>query len=101
MFRRSPSVLGLATVSLLFAGAAWVVSLSEQSGRFRADSDWKREAILARVSARAAIVDEILTGRMSLLEAAARFRDLDRGPPPILWDRFRAYYPGDSDDERH
>jgi hypothetical protein len=37
----------------------------------------------------------------SLLEAAARFRDLDHGPPPIRWDRFRLSYPGASDDERH
>src|SRR5262249_42463826 len=101
MFPRSSSVLCLAAGGLLFAVTAWVESLSELSRRGSADRDWNREAILARVAARAAIVDEVLAERMSLLEAAAHFRDLDRAPPSILWDRFRAFYPGDSDDERH
>ena len=49
MFHRSPSVLCLAAGGLLFAVAATVESLAEQNGRSGADSDWKREAILARV----------------------------------------------------
>src|SRR5262245_19208054 len=101
MFPRSSSVVCFAAVGLLFAVTAGVDSLSESNGRFGADRDGKREAILARVAARAAIVEEVLAERMSLLEAAAHFRNLDHGPPPILWDRFRTYYPGDSDEERH
>jgi hypothetical protein len=101
MFQRSPSVLCLATVGLLFTIAAWVESFSEWNGGPSAEGERLRKALLARVAARAEVVEEVLAERMSLLEAAACFRDLDHGPPPILWDRFRAFYPGDSDDERH
>jgi hypothetical protein len=101
MFQRSLSVLCLVVVGLLFGIAAWVASFSESNERPGEAGEWLRKALLARVAARAVIVEEILAERMSLLEAAACFRDLDHGPPPILWDRFRAFYPGDSDDERH
>jgi hypothetical protein len=47
------------------------------------------------------VVQAVLAGRLTLLEAAALFRALDRGPPTFHWDSFRARWPGDSDDERH
>src|SRR5262249_32180009 len=46
-------------------------------------------------------VGALLAGRMTLLEAAACFRDLNWEPPAFHWDYFRARWPGDSDDERH
>jgi hypothetical protein len=36
-----------------------------------------------------------------LLEAAARFRALNRANPSFHWGRFRAAYPGGGDEERH
>jgi hypothetical protein len=46
----------------------------------------------------AALVGE---GRLALPDAAARFRDLDRQPPPFRWDQFCRSCPGRSDEERH
>jgi hypothetical protein len=42
----------------------------------------------------------LVEGRLTLLGAAARFRDLNRENPGLNWERFRRAYPGDSDDER-
>jgi hypothetical protein len=47
------------------------------------------------------VSDEVLAGRLTLLEAAALFRALDHGPPPFHWDHFRISRSGNSDDERH
>jgi hypothetical protein len=42
----------------------------------------------------------VVEGRLPLLEAAGRFRDLNRDNPGFNWERFRHTYPGVSDDER-
>jgi hypothetical protein len=41
----------------------------------------------------------VIAGRLSLLEAAARFRDLDEQPPAARREVLRCAYPGASDDE--
>jgi hypothetical protein len=43
----------------------------------------------------------VLAGRLTLLQAAACFRDLNQQPPEFHWELFRAQTPGMSDDERH
>ena len=58
------------------------------------------QGICARNRAKARVADEVLAGRLSLLQAAAAFRDLDERWPrsPIMW----AYFPNAaSDDEIH
>src|SRR5262249_12037999 len=47
------------------------------------------------------IVQEVIAGQMTLLEAAAHFRALDRQPPAFDWEAFRFSYPGPSEEERH
>jgi hypothetical protein len=64
--------------------------LDAQRERLRHWQEGKREAVRA-----------VIAGRMTLLEAAARFRELDRQLPEFKWDLFRRAYPGSSDGERH
>jgi hypothetical protein len=54
-----------------------------------------------RAAEKYALAGEVIEGRLSLLRAAARFRDLSARPPAFNWEDFRRTYPGDSDDERH
>jgi hypothetical protein len=54
-----------------------------------------------RVAKKRALASAVIEGRLPLLQAAARFRDLNAQPPAFPWEAFRQTYPGDSDDERH
>jgi hypothetical protein len=54
-----------------------------------------------RAAAKRALASAVIEGRLPLLQAAARFRDLNAQPPAFPWEAFRQTYPGDSDDERH
>jgi hypothetical protein len=62
--------------------------------------DEAREEILGRVKGRERVVQEAIDRRLTLVEAAARFRELDRADPSFLWDSFRVLRPGASDEER-
>ena len=44
--------------------------------------------------------DELRAGRLSLLEAAMRFRELGEAGPPFDWEGFRRLNPGRTDEER-
>jgi hypothetical protein len=59
------------------------------------------QALRQRVAEKERLAAQVAEGRLALPDAAARFRDLDRQPPPFYWDRFRRSYPGCSDEERH
>ena len=54
-----------------------------------------------RAAEKFALAGEVIDGRLALLPAAARFRDLNARPPAFSWEAFRRTYPGSSDDERH
>jgi hypothetical protein len=58
-------------------------------------------ALLDRSSRKRHLVGELLAGRLTLLEAAGQFRAVNRAPPRFHWEGFRAFYQGDSDEERH
>jgi hypothetical protein len=45
------------------------------------------------------LAGEVIAGRLSLREAAARFRGLDGQPPAACGEGLRATFPGASDDE--
>jgi hypothetical protein len=66
--------------------------------------DEELTALLQRVDVRLAgknaVADVVREGRLDLLEAAARFRDLQAADPSFDWDRFREYTPGATDEER-
>ena len=67
----------------------------------QASLEQKVQATFRRLKRKQRVIGEVLAGRLTLLEAAALFRALDRGPPALDWDRFRDSWPGNSDDERH
>jgi len=46
------------------------------------------------------VAGEVVAGRLSLLDGAARFRDFCRSAPDFAWDQFRVGHPAASDDER-
>jgi hypothetical protein len=73
----------------------------EVEARRTADLDNSQAALLQRIEAKAQVVEELIEQRLTLLEAAARFRDLDNRPPSFHWDSFRAGVPGATDDEKH
>jgi hypothetical protein len=64
--------------------------LNAQGVLLKQRMDRKREVSMA-----------VVEGRMSLLDAAALFRDLDQTGPNIGWEHYRASFPGGTDEERH
>src|SRR5262249_8804642 len=95
----------LAGVLILAAGRRpQRAGLAQEGAGPATDHEQERErsgALLARGDQRDQTIRELLAGRLTLLEAAARFRALDRAPPAFDWEVFRSAYPGDSDEERH
>jgi hypothetical protein len=74
--------------------------LAKEDGRSKAlDQAWADT--LRRMEEKPALARSLAGGRLTLLEAAARFRDLDRGASDFNVEEFRHTYPGASDDERH
>jgi hypothetical protein len=73
------------------------------AGKFARDRELVERVRLmeVRVERKRQLVDQLLAGRLTLLEAAAGFRDLNRGPPALNWSAFRHTVPGGSDEERH
>jgi hypothetical protein len=54
-----------------------------------------------RYAVKRRLAGELLAGRLTVPQAGARFRAIDRARPDFKWDCFRARYPGATDDERH
>jgi hypothetical protein len=59
-----------------------------------------RKLVLARTRARRDIALALAEGRLSLPEAGERLREIDLSGPVFRWQDFRAFFPGDSDEER-
>jgi hypothetical protein len=64
-------------------------------------SDRERAAHFRRSEARRRVAQDLAAGRLTLLEAAEHFRDLNGSYPGFNWYQFRRHFPGSSDDERH
>jgi hypothetical protein len=60
-----------------------------------------RLAAVATVEAKTELMPQVLDRRLSLTEAAARFRDLDDSNPGFVRDAFERSCPGRSDAERY
>jgi hypothetical protein len=111
----SPRSLGaLAILTLPAALLVLVGVLAEPDGRRLTEmqdfpgADWgaggldDRAAVLrTRLAARDRILQAVHSRRLTLVEAAALFRDLNRSDPNFPWNDFRWYYAGATDDERH
>jgi hypothetical protein len=81
-----------------------LAALEEQMARERqrsAELDRLNQLVYPRLVAKYQVTAALAAGRLSLLEAAARFRALDQmapGHPPAI---FHSYYAGSSDEERY
>jgi hypothetical protein len=82
-----------------FWGGPWPGGGADPTGN-QEPEDCIRD-ILRRAVAKQRLTVEVVEGRLSLVEAATGFRDLDEQPPPFDWRAFRDAFPGASDDERH
>jgi hypothetical protein len=71
----------------------------QQNRQRRAELDRHDGIVLRRIMAKEAIVKDLLEGRLTLLEAAQRFQDLDEKSDERL-DQYRLRYPGRSDGEK-
>jgi hypothetical protein len=65
-----------------------------------ADMDRQSEETVRRVTAKEEAVQEVLDGRLTLWQAAARFRDLDATAPASARRQAARRFPGLSEDER-
>jgi hypothetical protein len=64
------------------------------------DYQARLDACTHRLEARHRIARKLIDGRLSLLEAADRYRDLNEATGDFDWYGFRHFYPGACDDER-
>ena len=92
---RTPDVVVMLGESAVFRA----MMPREQAREARADR--ALQDVIRRTAAKQAIALDLVHGRLSLLEGAARMRDLDRAAPDFAWEYFRLAYPAASDDERH
>src|SRR5215471_10123801 len=70
----------------------------EAEARRQQEIETRRQAHSMRNQARQLVLRQVVRRRLTLLEAAARFRDLDRGPEVQTALRLlRYYFPGDTD----
>ncbi|HEX5272847.1 MAG TPA: hypothetical protein VFW33_20255 [Gemmataceae bacterium] len=117
MLRLSRPTTGLlATAALLSAVTAWDRCADPQDASPfdrvatlivppRPQGDVQREAafrddVLGRSRRLEEVVAEVRAGRLGLLEAAARVRDIQSASPYFRRDLFREGQPGETDDER-
>ena len=94
--------LQLDLLALCGVDVAEFCTSQEKAFRARQRQEWLRrrvEAIVQRNESREAVMRELLAGRLTLLQAARRFKDLNE--TPILFpDDYRKKYAGRSDGEK-
>jgi hypothetical protein len=75
----------------------WATPSSED----RASSPAAEEVagVIRRIDAKEELGREVVAGRLALVDAAARFRELDEQPPKFHYEEFRDSHPGMTDDE--
>jgi hypothetical protein len=74
-------------------------TLEDEKQRER-DLDARQEALFRCMEAKNQLVREVIAGRLSLLEGAARLRELCRSTPGVIEDLRRRAWLGDTDEER-
>ncbi len=93
---KRPHLTAMALILVLVALAAALLR-PERARDLSPDDDWKLRAVGRRIQEKERIAGELIDGRLTLFEAAARFRRLNAeppaAPPPLS-------YPGDSEEER-
>jgi hypothetical protein len=94
--------VGCRLVDATSAGLSGLVAdfvLAEEAYRKDLEQTAVLEALQLRVQTRLKTVREVMEGRLSLREAAARTREQHRQWPPVNMGLLRDCYPGCSDDE--
>jgi len=94
--------LQLDLLALCGVDVAEFCTSQEKAFRARQRQEWLRrrvEAIVQRNESREAVMRELLAGRLTLLQAARRFKDLNE-TPITCQDDYRSTYPGRSDGEK-
>jgi hypothetical protein len=104
--------LAIAFFVLEFARPGWIQSLEPELRRLPESTsriggtdesaqqfEEKSQIVLARLQLKGQIVEDLCAGRLSLLEAASRFRKLDKILPDSFPGHFARYYGCDSDEE--
>jgi hypothetical protein len=66
-----------------------------------AEMEQETRGVIDRATRKRIVVEALIAGRLTLVQAAGRFRALNRATPPFFWQQFREAYPGGSDEERH
>ena len=72
----------------------------EESRRQSEQLDRQSAGVLRRLHAKQEVIEALKDGQLTLLEAAARFRDLDHTEPPVPPELFRLLFRYPSDAER-
>lgn len=63
--------------------------------------DDKRHLMACRQERKKEIAHDLIRGKLTLLEAAGRFREIDEQNPDFNFELFRKYNPASCDEERH
>ena len=84
----------------LFRAPAVISEADGEADRGRALAA-RRAVSLARLAAKEDATDAVAAGRLTVEEAAARFRKVDDADPAFNRSLFRAYTPGGTDAERY
>jgi hypothetical protein len=64
------------------------------------DLDLRLAAAHRLGEARQRVARQVLAGKLSLLQAASRYQDLNESHDDFAWDQFRVDFAGSNDDER-
>lgn len=94
------TVLGMIALALVVAEPTWLRSASAEQHVFLIQAPGEQVQIVqARMTAKSRVVDRLLAGELTLLEAAAYFRELNDKPSNYPC-AYRLAWPGDSDGEK-
>ncbi|HZT82744.1 MAG TPA: hypothetical protein VFA26_21115 [Gemmataceae bacterium] len=100
-----PSLLVLlgaaAVIALALIGPRWLPGPEGASGQDEENVlDRQLRAVVQRLEKKQQVIAALLGGRLSLLEAAARFRELNETPSELPNHSYRILFEGKSDEER-
>jgi hypothetical protein len=56
---------------------------------------------VANIEGKNQVIQDVVNHKLTLREAAARFKALNEACPEYDWDTFRRAFPGSTDEERH
>jgi hypothetical protein len=76
------------------------VELGDQNARSR-DLEVRCGRVREHIHRKEQLAQDVAQRRMTLLQAAARFQELDQAKPDFNWDEFRRGHAGQSDAEHH